>query len=164
MPALRERRDEIRPLTDFFLAKYSRKYNRPGGSISDELRQRFMAYEWPGNIRELENLIKRLVILQDELLVIREMERHIQRAAAIATAAANGGRPDRFVQRLLFGPGACRPAGCDAARGGHPGRAGRGVRCGARSRRTDRRRLSRRSKSLCPMGRSRSQASRVPRR
>jgi two-component system, NtrC family, response regulator AtoC len=93
VPALRERRDEIQQLTDFFLAKYSRKYNRPARGVSDDLRRLFMVYEWPGNIRELENLIKRLVILQDELLVIREIEYHIQRAAAIATAAANGAGP-----------------------------------------------------------------------
>jgi DNA-binding NtrC family response regulator len=88
VPALRERPDEIRPLTDFFLAKYSRKYNRPGRSISDELRQRFSTYEWPGNIRELENLVKRMVILQDEQLVLREMERQAERVHAAAGAAA----------------------------------------------------------------------------
>jgi DNA-binding NtrC family response regulator len=88
VPALRERPDEISPLTDFFLAKYSRKYNRPGRSISDELRRRFSTYEWPGNIRELENLVKRMVILQDEQLVLREMERQTERVHAAAGAAA----------------------------------------------------------------------------
>jgi DNA-binding NtrC family response regulator len=43
--------------------------------LSDDLRQRFMEYEWPGNIRELENMIKRFVILQDEQLVVRELEK-----------------------------------------------------------------------------------------
>ena len=66
VPALRERPDEIPTLTDFFVARYSRKYNRPARPISDELRQLFNQYEWPGNIRELENMIKRVVILQDE--------------------------------------------------------------------------------------------------
>jgi two-component system response regulator AtoC len=87
VPALRERRDEIQHLTEFFLAKYTRKYNRPANQISDELRQLFMEYEWPGNIRELENMIKRIVILQDEQLVVREIERNMQRAMAIAAAA-----------------------------------------------------------------------------
>jgi two-component system response regulator AtoC len=75
VPPLRERRDEIAKLTDFFLAKYSQRYNRPVRAISDELRQRFSSYEWPGNVRELENMIKRFVILQDESLVIRELSR-----------------------------------------------------------------------------------------
>lgn len=87
VPALRERRDEIQHLTEFFLAKYSRKYNRPANPVSDELRRLFMDYEWPGNIRELENMIKRIVILQDEQLVIREIERNMQRAAAVGAAA-----------------------------------------------------------------------------
>jgi transcriptional regulator with GAF, ATPase, and Fis domain len=85
VPSLRERRDEIPTLTDFFVARYSRKYNRPARPISDELRQLFSQYNWPGNIRELENMIKRVVILQDEQLVIREIERNMQRAASMAT-------------------------------------------------------------------------------
>jgi DNA-binding NtrC family response regulator len=48
----------------------------------------FMQYDWPGNIRELENMIKRVVILQDEQLVIREIERNMQRAAAAPAVAA----------------------------------------------------------------------------
>ena len=50
-------------------------YNRPVRPLSDELRRRFMQYEWPGNIRELENMIKRFVILQDEQMVVRELEK-----------------------------------------------------------------------------------------
>jgi DNA-binding NtrC family response regulator len=72
---LRERRDEIPKLTDFFLAKYSQRYNRPVRSLSDELRERFLSYDWPGNVRELENMIKRFVILQDESLVMRELNK-----------------------------------------------------------------------------------------
>jgi DNA-binding NtrC family response regulator len=87
VPALRERRDEIPHLIDFFTAKYTRKYNRPARAVTDELRQQFMDYEWPGNIRELENMIKRIVILQDEQLVIREIERNMQRAAMGPAAA-----------------------------------------------------------------------------
>jgi DNA-binding NtrC family response regulator len=73
VPPLRERRDEILKLTDFFLVKYSQRYNRPVRQISDDLRGRFMLYEWPGNVRELENMVKRFVILQDEQLVTREL-------------------------------------------------------------------------------------------
>jgi two-component system response regulator AtoC len=95
VPPLRERRDEIPTLIDFFIARYARKYNRPARPLSDQLRQLFMQYEWPGNIRELENMIKRVVILQDEQLVIREIERNMQRAMAaaavpVAVAAALG--------------------------------------------------------------------------
>ncbi len=87
VPALQERRDEIATLTDFFVARYSRKYNRPARPISDTLRHLFLQYDWPGNIRELENMIKRVVILQDEQLVVREIERNMQRALAAAVPA-----------------------------------------------------------------------------
>ncbi|MGE5359787.1 MAG: sigma-54-dependent transcriptional regulator [Bacteroidales bacterium] len=88
VPSLRERRDEIPHLTDFFLARYTRKYNRPVPEMSDELRRLFQEYDWPGNVRELENLIKRLVILQDEKLVIREIRRVAERVPAFAAAGA----------------------------------------------------------------------------
>ena len=44
VPPLRERRDEILPLTDFFIAKYSQRYNRPVRALSPELRERFLEY------------------------------------------------------------------------------------------------------------------------
>jgi two-component system response regulator AtoC len=73
VPPLRDRRDEIHSLAEFFIAKYSQRYNRPIRPLSEELRSQFLQYEWPGNVRELENMIKRFVILQDEQLVMREL-------------------------------------------------------------------------------------------
>jgi len=75
VPPLRERRGEISHLTGFFMDRYARRYNRQARQLSEELAHLFQSYEWPGNIRELENMIKRIVILQDEQLVIREMTR-----------------------------------------------------------------------------------------
>src|SRR5207237_1348370 len=75
VPPLRERRGEIAHLAGFFMDRYARRYNRQARQLSDELAHLFQSYEWPGNIRELENMIKRIVILQDESLVIREMTR-----------------------------------------------------------------------------------------
>jgi DNA-binding NtrC family response regulator len=91
VPALRERRDEIPTLIESFIARYARKYRRPAPRLSSQLRQLFQTYDWPGNIRELENMIKRLVILQDEQIAVAEIDRNMQRAAAkqaAATAAA----------------------------------------------------------------------------
>jgi two-component system, NtrC family, response regulator AtoC len=86
VPPLRERRGEISHLTDFFIDRYARRYNRPVRQLSDQLLKLFQTYEWPGNIRELENMIKRIVILQDESLVVREMTRTLRPARAFATA------------------------------------------------------------------------------
>ncbi len=88
VPALRDRRDEIPALTESFIARYARKYRRPAPRISPRLRQLFQEYEWPGNIRELENTIKRLVILQDEQIAIDEIERSMRRAAAAPAPTA----------------------------------------------------------------------------
>src|SRR6202008_3904418 len=59
VPPLRERRSEIGHLSDFFMDRYARRYNRPVRQLSEQLLQLFQSYEWPGNIRELENMIKR---------------------------------------------------------------------------------------------------------
>jgi two-component system response regulator AtoC len=90
VPPLRERRDEIPALVESFVLRYARKYRRPTPRLSADLRQQFLAYDWPGNIRELENMIKRLVILQDEQIAVAEIERSRQRGpdAAPATPAA----------------------------------------------------------------------------
>ena len=86
VPPLRERRKEIGHLTDFFIDRYARRYKRPVRELSPELQQLFQTYDWPGNIRELENMIKRIVILQDESLVVREMQRASRPAPAYAAA------------------------------------------------------------------------------
>jgi two-component system, NtrC family, response regulator AtoC len=73
LPPLRERREEIPILAEHFLRKYSVQYNKPMTSISEELAQQFLTYEWPGNIRQLENLIKRMVVLSAEASILREL-------------------------------------------------------------------------------------------
>jgi len=66
IPPLRERREEIPDLAHFFHAKFCRQYNRQQSALGPETLQAFAAYQWPGNIRELENAIKRLVLLGAE--------------------------------------------------------------------------------------------------
>jgi two-component system, NtrC family, response regulator AtoC len=66
MPPLRERAGDIPELVSHFLEYYNRKYNCRARAISSELMAVLCKYHWPGNIRELENLIKRYVILGDE--------------------------------------------------------------------------------------------------
>jgi two-component system, NtrC family, response regulator AtoC len=91
VPPLRERRGEISHLASFFMDRYARRYNRQARQLSEELAQLFLSYEWPGNIRELENMIKRIVILQDESLVVREMTRVRAPVAAPAYATVGVG-------------------------------------------------------------------------
>jgi two-component system response regulator AtoC len=79
MPALRERRGDIEDLVHYFLDYYNRKYNCRAKPISPDLMSVLQKYHWPGNIRELENMLKRYVILGNEDvissdLVAREQE------------------------------------------------------------------------------------------
>jgi DNA-binding NtrC family response regulator len=62
IPPLRARREDILPLVDYFLEKFNRKLERSVG-MDDEVKEMLVRYEWPGNIRELENLIERMMLL-----------------------------------------------------------------------------------------------------
>jgi two-component system, NtrC family, response regulator AtoC len=76
IPPLRERREEIPVFLEFFLEKYSRHYGKHPPMFSDYAVTRMMEYAWPGNIRELENLVKRYVIVGNEAQIIRELATH----------------------------------------------------------------------------------------
>ena len=73
MPSLRERRSDIDVLANYFLEHYNRKYNCRAKALSGELMAVLQKYHWPGNIRELENLIKRYVILGSEEVITSEL-------------------------------------------------------------------------------------------
>ena len=74
IPPLRERREEIPMLTDYFVKKYSVQYNKPAPGVSQELAPLFLEYEWPGNVRQLENMIKRMVVLGSEAPIVQELQ------------------------------------------------------------------------------------------
>lgn len=76
IPPLRERREEIPVFLEFFLEKYSQHYGKHPPMFSDYAVTRMMEYAWPGNIRELENLVKRYVIVGNEAQIIRELATH----------------------------------------------------------------------------------------
>jgi transcriptional regulator with GAF, ATPase, and Fis domain len=81
LPPLRDRREEIPLLTEYFLKKYSVQYNKPYTEIGSETMSLFMEHDWPGNVRELENLIKRAVVLGGEAAIRKEITHSIAIAA-----------------------------------------------------------------------------------
>lgn len=108
LPPLRERRDEIPILTDYLLRKYSAQYSRPMLPLSDEVRQRMLEYDWPGNIRELENLCKRFVLVGSETQILREL------------SSRNGAKvlpvsPEMVAQPTHSEPAAATPAAVDSS-------------------------------------------------
>jgi two-component system response regulator AtoC len=74
MPPLRERRNDIENLANYFLDYYNRKYNCRAKAISPELMEVLQKYHWPGNVRELENLVKRYVILGSEDVITSDLQ------------------------------------------------------------------------------------------
>jgi two-component system response regulator AtoC len=78
IPPLRERREEIPLLCEHFLRKHNRKYNSAMLTIPRAVLDQMLAYDWPGNIRELENVIKRLVILGNDQQIIDELTLKIE--------------------------------------------------------------------------------------
>ncbi len=73
MPSLRERRGDIEDLCAYFLEYYNRKFNCRARPLSGEVLAVLQKYHWPGNIRELENLIKRYVILGHEEVITNDL-------------------------------------------------------------------------------------------
>jgi two-component system response regulator AtoC len=113
VPPLRERRSEIGPLVETFLAQYTQRYARPRPVISPRTVRLFMEYPWPGNIRELENTVKRMVVLGDDAAVAAELGARMSRrerypALPAGPAASNGdlgpGVDDLYTDLGLPGP------------------------------------------------------------
>jgi DNA-binding NtrC family response regulator len=66
IPPLRDRKDDILPLVNFFIERYNRRFKKSIRGITDETRSLMLAHNWPGNVRELKNTIERGMILEDE--------------------------------------------------------------------------------------------------
>jgi len=72
LPALRDRRDDILPLSEAFIAEIGRGLGRPPSGISRDARKQLIEYHWPGNVRELRNVLERAAILCDGGLIAAE--------------------------------------------------------------------------------------------
>ena len=77
-PPLRERKQDIDSLTTLFLKKYGAEYGKPDIEISPDAMQLLKRHAWPGNIRELENVIQRLIILGEDHIGIRDLPDHFK--------------------------------------------------------------------------------------
>jgi DNA-binding NtrC family response regulator len=105
MPPLRDRTEEIPVLAHHFMRKVAAKYERPSLPISPALMKALNSYSWPGNLRELENTIKRYIILADEQSIIEELtpSQGAQSFAPLGEDAAGNGSLKHLVRSLKDG-------------------------------------------------------------
>jgi two-component system, NtrC family, response regulator AtoC len=110
LPPLRERREDIALLLDHFLRLKAQEHSIATKSLSPEVVDFFTAYSWPGNIRELENLIERLTILTPhETVMLRDLPagmRSTDQTATLKEDVLSGSRPlsdavDEFERELI---------------------------------------------------------------
>lgn len=101
IPPLRERREDIPPLVDYLIAKINRDLHKKVVGISPEMMDIFMKYSWPGNIRELENLLVRAVVVAKGQILGKSdfpdlMENHAEDAAVRVSSPEDLVRTETF--------------------------------------------------------------------
>ncbi len=75
IPPLRERKEDILPLAEYFVAKYATELREEERVLSDDAKRLLVTYHWPGNVRELENTIKRVLVLNSDVVVTADILR-----------------------------------------------------------------------------------------
>ena len=73
IPPLRERKEDLLKFVNYFINMFNTKFTKNFNQISDDARQALLSYPWPGNIRELKNVIERVVLLENGPVMTREM-------------------------------------------------------------------------------------------
>ncbi|MFK2825272.1 sigma 54-interacting transcriptional regulator [Bacillus sp. B190/17] len=87
LPPLRERKEDVIPLTYNFLNKFNEKYHE-NKVISEECLNILIHYPWPGNVRQLENLVERLVVISDSIIQVTDLPDMITENAGTVTQLA----------------------------------------------------------------------------
>jgi transcriptional regulator with GAF, ATPase, and Fis domain len=73
IPPVRDRKEEIPIFVEYFLDKFGRKYRKTVKPLSDQMMKVFLQYQWLGNVREMENVIQRIIVLGNEKVILDEL-------------------------------------------------------------------------------------------
>lgn len=92
VPPLRDRKEEIPIFVEYFLDKFGKKYRKTVKPLSDQMMKVFLQHPWLGNVRELENVIQRVIVLGNEKVVLDELTSAISKES---TQMEEGPRPHR---------------------------------------------------------------------
>ncbi|WP_260706958.1 sigma-54-dependent transcriptional regulator [Edaphobacter flagellatus] len=105
IPALRDRKEEIPVLAEYFMRKGARRYGREPLPFSQRLLDTLTSHNWPGNLRELENVVNRYLVLGEESSIIEELAPApaAQPAAGTAVEATSGAGLKALVKNLKGG-------------------------------------------------------------
>ncbi len=98
VPPLRDRVEDILPLVDYFLGQFNLKFNKRFTGLDDEAQQALLDYDWPGNIRELKNMLERSVLLSSGEILQKEHFQGLDRSGQ----AVDLGRQVQDVLRKPF--------------------------------------------------------------
>ncbi|HUE72504.1 MAG TPA: sigma-54 dependent transcriptional regulator [Pirellulaceae bacterium] len=102
LPALRERRDDIVPLTDHFRKQFIRRHHKTIRGISPVVTRRLYSYDWPGNVRQLKNAIETMVVLDhDGILDVDDLPPELADVEESAAVAVEGSGPVHLVGRTM---------------------------------------------------------------
>ena len=99
LPPLRERKEDIAPLAEKFIIQFAEKYHRPLAGMDDSARHALESARWSGNIRELQNVIEKAVILsEDAVLTAKDLQTE---SSASSLKMAEDSRSDRSEESLV---------------------------------------------------------------
>jgi two-component system response regulator AtoC len=98
LPLLRERREDIPLLIEYFLKEFRKRYNKRVKSVSSKVMKIFLNYDWPGNVRELKNAIESASLLADGIIQVNDLPLHFQKT--MMKEEENGGSLKKTAQQV----------------------------------------------------------------
>ncbi len=104
VPPLRERKEDIIPLVEYFLQEFNREFKKKVREISPEVKELFLDYPWPGNVRELKNAMERAMLLAHSVVTSQQLPRDLRDRVDIESQSVNWSLEaleERHIKKVL---------------------------------------------------------------